>query len=497
MPSSEVFLSGWGNVKPIEIRLSPIEIEALRAKIKINVDALEQRCAALDQSLSESERGKRSYAESKKKQLFDSALSSSSSGPTHALPIAPVAEPRVRLAAVEAAPAPIDELLGSTRNVIVVGDLSTPDLNAFLSGRNVGRLTPGNGTEVVSPNGSRRPAAESFSAWMASNDEHERAGIGVYVLGRSAGAMDARILRRRLYAHQTVLIEAGSPALTWLLASWNGKVARHGGVFIFSDPVEPHREPSSLAIPADGFAWPKISVVTVSFNQAEFLEDCLRSVLDQNYPNLEYIVIDACSTDGSVDILRRYEHRFDKLVIEPDKGQSDGLTKGFSFATGDILTWINSDDMLEPTALRRAALTFLETGADLVTGSCTRIEGQSTRLYRHHAALPADELIQFGLAGPLDWRDCWEKGDYFFQPEVFFNRGIWERSGAYLKQHLYWAMDWDLWLRFAMAGARIVRIPDPLGVSRVHVAQKTTSQEMYLWQIKTILEEYDDVLARP
>ena len=106
-------------------------------------------------------------------------------------------------------------------------------------------------------------------------------------------------------------------------------------------------------------------------------------------------------------------------------------------------------------------------------------------------------MIQFGLAGPLDWRDCWEKGDYFFQPEVFFNRGIWERSGAYLKQHLYWAMDWDLWLRFAMAGARIVRIPDPLGVSRVHVAQKTTSQEMYLWQIKTILEEYDDVLARP
>ena len=116
-------------------------------------------------------------------------------------------------------------------------------------------------------------------------------------------------------------------------------------------------------------------------------------------------------------------------------------------------------------------------------------------LYKHHAALPALRREPFALEGPLDWCTAWEKGDYFFQPEVFFTRAIWERAGGYLKPHLFWAMDWDLWLRCALAGATIVRIPDILGVSREHAAQKTTSEEMYLWQIVGILHEYDDVLA--
>ena len=88
----------------------------------------------------------------------------------------------------------------------------------------------------------------------------------------------------------------------------------------------------------------------------------------------------------------------------------------------------------------------------------------------------------------MDWHNGWEKGDYFFQPEVFFTRDIWERTGGYLKLHLYWAMDWDFWLRCAMAGATVMRIPDLLGFSRVHKSQKTTSDELYLWQIDSILE---------
>ncbi len=104
-----------------------------------------------------------------------------------------------------------------------------------------------------------------------------------------------------------------------------------------------------------------ISVVTCSYNQAEFLEATLRSVLDQNYPNLEYIVIDGGSTDGSVEIIERYQHRLAYWVSEPDAGQTDALIKGFSRATGDVLAWLNSDDLYEPgtlhevgQALRRA-----------------------------------------------------------------------------------------------------------------------------------------------
>jgi hypothetical protein len=146
--------------------------------------------------------------------------------------------------------------------------------------------------------------------------------------------------------------------------------------------------------------------------------------------------------------------------------------------------------------LKRAAMAIHATGADLVAGTCERIGGDDDHvLYKHHAALPTSRPEPFTLHGPLDWCMAWEKGDYFFQPEVFFTRSIWERAGGYLKPHLFWAMDWDLWLRCALAGATIVRIPDILGVSREHAAQKTTSEEMYLWQIVGILHEYDDMLA--
>ena len=97
--------------------------------------------------------------------------------------------------------------------------------------------------------------------------------------------------------------------------------------------------------------WPKISVVTVSFNQAQYLEASIRSVLDQNYPNLEYIIVDGGSTDGSVEIIERYRYRCDTVIIEPDRGQSDALNKGFACATGEIMNWLCSDDLLEPGSL--------------------------------------------------------------------------------------------------------------------------------------------------
>lgn len=489
-------VQGWGNPHPISIALRADEMAGLRAGIRRDLAALLPRCEALDRGLTEAMRCNRHYAASRRHPEF--AFTFGRAAP-HAdtAPAAIDPPPRLRQASVERAPGTLPAMLRRVGRMLAVGDVFDAELAGMLARCRATRVAPGDGTPVATPGGGCQPAADAFATWMAHADEAERAAVGAFVLGRTAGRADVDLLRRRLYGHQRVLVEAGSAALSWLLACWDGSVLRDGSLFAFSEPGPVFREPATRATLAGGDGpWPRISVVTVSYNQRQYLEQCLRSVLDQRYPNLEFIVIDAGSTDGSVDILRRHAAGFADLVIEPDAGQSDGLNKGFRRATGDILTWVNSDDMLAPLALRRAALAFAETGADMVAGTCSRVTGVDARLlFRHHSALPTGRRVAFDLAGPLDWCTGWEKGDYFFQPEVFFTRALWQRAGGYLKPHLHWAMDWDLWLRCALAGATIVRIPDVLGISRVHEEQKTTSNEMYLWQIVSSLREFDDLLA--
>jgi len=338
-----------------------------------------------------------------------------------------------------------------------------------------------------------RAEATSFAGWLSTAEPSGWKGIDVVLLGAGASDVDLECLRHRLHPHQCLIAEGKTAIGDALKRSWDGKIEVFDDGLIFKDPGSDFLDPE---IDDPSIDWPKISVVTVSYNQAEFLEDCLRSVFDQNYPNLEYIVIDAVSTDGSIDILRRYEHRLTRLVIEPDGGQSEGLNKGLDMATGDILTWINSDDMLALGALRRAALTFQRFGADMVTGGCERISEKSDEvLFNHHAALPFFRSVPLGLGENYMWTGAWEKGDYVFQPEVLFTADIWRRSGGYLKQHLYWAMDWELWLRMAMAGATIVNMPDMIGRSRQQDNQKTTNDELYLFQIRNILVEHKQALA--
>jgi GT2 family glycosyltransferase len=489
-------LRGWNSPRPISICLGTDCPSALREDVQRNLTALLPRCEALDRSLPESMLLHRAYAASKIHPHFplDFSHDVMVSAPTIATVSDP--SPRTRQAPVAEAGVALPEWLLRAGSLLVVGRVADPGLDELLAGRSAAHVTPGDGGATTMPSGARRPAADSFSNWMATHDEVERAAFAAIVLGRVAGRADVDLLRRRVHGHHYLLVEAGSAALTWLLAQWDGSVARHGNVFAFAEPGDLFREPSSRVRISPDANWPRISVVTISYNQREYLEQCLDSVLEQRYPNLEYIVIDANSTDGSIDILRRYETQLTRLVIEPDEGQSDGLNKGFRLATGDILTWVNSDDMLAPLALKRAALAFARSGADLVAGTCSRVAGVNAQLlYRHHSALPTEQRVPFDLSGPLNWCNAWEKGDYFFQPEVFFTRDIWERAGGFLKPHLYWAMDWDLWLRCALAGATVIRIPDVLGISRVHEAQKTKSDEMYLWQVTNILREYDELLS--
>ena len=225
--------------------------------------------------------------------------------------------------------------------------------------------------------------------------------------------------------------------------------------------------------------WPKITVITPSFNQAAYVEETLSSVLNQEYPNLEYIVVDGQSSDGSIEILESYRNRLTHLVIEPDEGQTDALNKGFRLSTGELLLWVNSDDMLAPGALFMLALAHLQSGADVVAGFCFEHTDHRIGLVN----LPAATQATFNVDCMGDIFERWMRGDYFYQPEVAFSRRIFEKTGGALDQSLHYVMDYDLWLRCAAAGASLQVIHWPIAFFRKHAGQKTADLD------RTVIEQ--------
>lgn len=222
-----------------------------------------------------------------------------------------------------------------------------------------------------------------------------------------------------------------------------------------------------------GLPWPRISVVTPSFNQGRYIEETILSVLNQGYPNLEFIVMDGGSTDETLAVLDRYRSRIAHVVSEPDRGQSDAINKGFELATGEIFTWLNSDDMLAPGALAAAALAFRTSGADMIAGVC-EVYRDGKLWLRHMTScqdgpLPLDDL--------LDLEGCWFAGQFFYQPEVMFTRELWERAGGYVDLAYRYSMDYELWVRFAEKGARLHVVGRPLAWFRAHPEQKTAETE--------------------
>ncbi|AWK90193.1 hypothetical protein DEW08_29715 (plasmid) [Azospirillum thermophilum] len=348
------------------------------------------------------------------------------------------------------------------------------------------RLDPGYGQDApwIAEGFLRRPRPGSFLDWfrMAVPDGLRATGL-IVVLDPGAVTETLSVLAGHGVSVPGIVVPLS--ATTDL-----PDAAPFGAGFGLIAPAAPRHAP----FPLRKAEHPRISLVTVSYNQAGFLEACLDSVLSQGYPNLEYIVIDGGSTDGSVKILERYRPHLSTLVIEPDDGQSDALNKGFRRTTGDILNWLCSDDLAEPGSFARIAETYVEHAPDLVVGGCVRIgETRAEELFRHHCALP------FGGPTPLSGLDLmkftrsWHTGNYFFQPEVFFSRRIWELSGGWLKPHLFYAMDYEMWLRMGLAGATAYHIPDMLACSRVHASQKTQANKLYMHQIKQIMEEYRDM----
>jgi glycosyltransferase involved in cell wall biosynthesis len=204
-------------------------------------------------------------------------------------------------------------------------------------------------------------------------------------------------------------------------------------------------------------AFPKITVVTPSFNQGAFLEQTIRSVLGQLYPNLEYIVMDGGSSDNSVEIIQRYVPELASWVSEKDRGQSDALNKGFARATGEILCWLNSDDFLLPGALHEAARRLGE-GPDLIYGKCLSFSDSGKRA-----------LVNIP---PEHDRELLTMVDYLVQPSTFWRRSLWEKTGP-LNEEIHYAFDWEWFLRAEKLG-RFSRIDFLFSAYRFHDAHKSS-----------------------
>lgn len=208
-------------------------------------------------------------------------------------------------------------------------------------------------------------------------------------------------------------------------------------------------------------AAPLVSIVTPSFNQAAYLERTIRSVLAQDYPHIEYLVVDGGSTDGSVEVIRRHAERLAWWVSEPDAGQADAINKGMARAQGEIVAWLNSDDLYRPGAVRQAVAAFrAHPEAAFVFANATSVDAQGR---------PLNDMVfgPWGLADLLAFR-------IICQPAVFMRRAVFEQAGG-LDTDYHFLLDHHLWIRMARL-APMVYVPSFWAFARHHPAAKNVAQ---------------------
>ncbi len=236
-------------------------------------------------------------------------------------------------------------------------------------------------------------------------------------------------------------------------------------------PKAPRRAESDAA-PA------RISIVTPNFNGVQFIEQTIRSVIEQGYPSLDYIIVDGASDDASMSIIERHRASISRVICEPDKGHADALNKGFAATTGEIMGWINSDDVLLPHALNFVGKLFrARPDVEWITGRPSSM----------------DEEGNIGWIGPLrPWsRLRFLSGDnkWIQQESTFWRRSLWERAGAALDLRYDVANDFDLWRRF-FRHAELHAVDRNLGCFRIRAGQRSAVfKETYEAELRDILSE--------
>ena len=250
----------------------------------------------------------------------------------------------------------------------------------------------------------------------------------------------------------------------------NSPSDKKGWPWYFECPIPLEQKPS-------GHYWPKICIVTPSFNQAQYLEETIRSVLLQGYPNLEYMVIDGGSTDGSVEIIKKYAPWLTYWVSEPDRGQSHAINKGFSRSTGEIMAWINSDDYYDKGAFYEIVQAFDQNPNSIwIAGKCSFI-------------LDNNEITD-GWAKPRNDIVNWFTGPLVMQPGVFWKSWIWKQVKG-VDEEMNYSFDYDLWMKYVEYQPFPTWIEKNLAFFRKHGESKSIkSKSKFMMENEIIYKRY-------
>jgi len=225
---------------------------------------------------------------------------------------------------------------------------------------------------------------------------------------------------------------------------------------------------------------PKITIVTPSYNQGDFLEETILSVLGQGYENLEYIVIDGGSTDASVEIIKKHEKHIAYWQSQPDNGQSSAINLGFSKATGEILGWLNSDDVYLPGALKHIATQLDVSKQEILFGNCSH-------LYENRPICMGSDVRKTFQRVNIKFQD------FIIQPSSFWTSIVWNKVGI-LDENLHYAFDWDWFIRAEKMNVAFKPTDKYLSVYRIHDNHKSgTGGDT---RTKEIIKIYEDHLSQ-